>query len=373
MLISFLGAILPSWGYHFRGNYIEVGNAFLVFNLGLFGGIRMSARLVPQKGIRMSLTASCGLACGALLWLAWFTPPAAFGWRLAGLLALGAAAGVLQSSTFQAIAPIYRYNRAATINLAGIFFGSGCLGMALLVAGTYHVYTVSSILVLVAVIPGILAGLMAQRTYEAHPVEPPSVRELLADLQQPLIVQFAILLLLQFANEFAVAGWLPLFLTQRLGISPAVSLLFLALYFFALTVGRVLTQMLLGRVGHGKLLLLAGAGAVLGSAILTFTDDRFGVICGILFLGAGFAIVYPLVVEQIGDRFPYYDPVHYHGIFTIAFTGSLLVPALLGYLAAWQGITAVMAYPVIGSSIVFVLLVFLFIQTRFLAARTREL
>ncbi len=102
---------------------------------------------------------------------------------------------------------------------------------------------------------------------------------------------------------------------------------------------------------------------MLGCAILSLTDNQFGVISGILFIGAGFAPVYPLVVEQIGDKFPYYDPVFYHGIFSLAFTGALLAPAALGYLAAWQGVKSVMLVPLAGSSLVFFLLLVLWIES----------
>jgi len=57
---------------------------------------------------------------------------------------------------------------------------------------------------------------------------------------------------------------------------------------------------------------------------------------GILFVGAGFASIYPLVVEKIGNRFPYYHPGFYNGIFSLGITGGLLAPWILGYVAqAW--------------------------------------
>ena len=55
----------------------------------------------------------------------------------------------------------------------------------------------------------------------------------------PAAVLLALLLFFQLGNEWALAGWLALFLTQRLGISPAAALLMLALYWLALLVGRV--------------------------------------------------------------------------------------------------------------------------------------
>ena len=362
--MAFLGAILPAWGHHFTEQYVEVGNYFLALNGGLYLATRFAENLLIRKGIRWSLIAACLLSCAAMLWLAWFSQPDGPWWRIAGLFFLGASAGTLQSALFQAIAPIYRHDPAATVNLAGIFFGLGCFTMALLVAGAYYVYTVPSILILLAVVPGFFAAAFGRTQFDAPVVRPPSLGGALAELKRPLAIQFGLLLLLQFANEWSVAGWLALFLTQRLGMNPSSALLFLALYWFMLLVGRLAAQRVLSGAGHGKVVLVGAASALLGLAILSFTDNRFGVVSGIVFLGIGFAPVYPLIVEQIGERFPYYDPVYYHGIFSIAFTGALLAPAGLGYLAAWLGVRWIMTVPLVGSSLVFFLLLIVWLESR---------
>ena len=59
--------------------------------------------------------------------------------------------------------------------------------------------------------------------------------------------------------------------------------------------------------------------------MLSYTTNRFGADMGILFIGCGFAPIYPLVVEKIGHRFTYYHPGFYNGIFSFAFAGGLLV------------------------------------------------
>ncbi len=364
LLLSFLGAIVPAWGYHYTEQYIQVGNYFLAFNGGLFLSNRLAEWLLLRAGIRWTLIGSCAVSCLAMLWLAWFSPPHASLWRMLGLFFLGIGAGLLQAAIFQAIAPIYRHDRAATVNIAGIFFGLGCLSTALLVAGTYYVYTVPSILLFLAIVPGFFAAAYGRTTYDAPVIKAPSPSQLLADFRSPLAIQFGVLLLLQFANEWSVAGWLALFVTQRLGINPSTSLFYLALYWGALLVGRIVAQRILTNAGHARILIIGISAAVLGCTILSLTDNRFGIISGILFLGAGFAPVYPLIVEQIGDKFPYYDPVFYHGIFSLAFVGALLAPAGLGYLAAWQGVRWIMLFPLVGSSIVFFLLLVRLVESR---------
>ena len=73
---------------------------------------------------------------------------------MAGVLAIGFATGLLNTAVFHAISPAYDRDPAATANVGGISFGLGCLVVTVLVAGTFYAYTVTSILVLIAVIPG---------------------------------------------------------------------------------------------------------------------------------------------------------------------------------------------------------------------------
>lgn len=363
MLFAFLGAILPAWRYHLTELYIRVGNYFFAFNFGLFAANRIAWWLLPRRGVRWCLRVACGGTCAILLGLA-YAPMNDYVYRLIGLGLLGACAGVLHGAIFQAITPIYRHDPAATGNLAGIFFGAGSLTMALLVAGTYYAYSVPVILILIAVIPGLFALFFTRVRLDIAAPVMPKLADTMKDLRSPMAIQLGLVLMLQCMNEWSVGGWLAIFLTQRLGESPSSSLLFLSLYYGALVVGRIAAQAVLPRMRHGKLLFISCLAAVLGFVILTFTDNRFGVVSGILFVGVGFAPVYPLVAERIGSRFPYYDPALYHGIFTVAFAGALLGPGSQGYLAAWLGVRSILIVPLAGSILVALLLVAIWIEMK---------
>jgi len=151
-------------------------------------------------------------------------------------------------------------------------------------------------------------------------------------------------------------------------MSPAASLQMLAMYWLALLVGRGAAQWLLPRVSHGKLLTASVATAMTGCGVLIMTNNRFGAAAGVLFVGGGFAMIYPLVVEKIGHRFPYYRPGFFNGLFSFAIAGGFLAPWALGFLADVWEIQVVMALPLIGTVMVFVLLVLLWIETRLTAA-----
>ncbi len=77
-------------------------------------------------------------------------------------------------------------------------------------------------------------------------------------------ILFALLLFFQFGNEWSLAGWLPLFLCRRVGMSPPQALFTLALYWFFLMAGRLAAVAILRRVRHGRLLLGSALAALFG-------------------------------------------------------------------------------------------------------------
>jgi MFS transporter, FHS family, glucose/mannose:H+ symporter len=365
MLMSFLGAILPAWRYHLRPSFTEVGDYFLSLAFGLLLSVGTAHFLLPRRGLKFVLVLANLLACGGFLFLALSSPPVAAAWRLGGVLCIGFSTGLLNAAVFHAISPMYQIDRAATVNFAGLLFGSGSLLTALLVAGTYYVYTVPSILILFAALPGLYAVVCYKGNFSRHPnLQTLPLAQVLRDFQNPGAVLFSLLLFFQFGNEWSMAGWLPLFLIRRLGISPEDSLLLLALYWASLLVGRIISQFILKRVNRALLLIGSIVSALLGMLVLASTNNVFGAVMGILFVGAGFASIYPLVVEKIAHRFPYYHPGFYNGLFSLAMTGGFLAPWLLGYFAQAWGIQAVMILPLAGTFMVFLLVLLIMLESK---------
>jgi FHS family glucose/mannose:H+ symporter-like MFS transporter len=369
LLLAFLGAILPTWEHHLSSEYSTIGLYFIGLIVGVLGSVWVSPPLLKEKGIGWTLSFACGTAAAALVYLAFVSPPFSPWGRVIGMAVIGCTAGILHTAIFHAISPMYRHDPAATVNLAGILFGLGCLTVAVLVSGTFYLYTAASIQLWIALIPAAFAVGYARSRFAPQPIpHPPSPRAILAELHTPGAVLFSLLLFFQFGNEWAIAGWLPLFLTQRLGISPATSLMMLALYWLALLIGRIVAQWVLPRVRHGRLLVASMLTAVLGCIVLLSTDNRFGAVSGILLLGAAFAPIYPLIVERIGHRFPYYHPGSYNGIFSFAIAGGLLAPCTLGYFASFWGVRVVMGLPLAGSVVVFLLSALIWLEARLSAS-----
>jgi FHS family glucose/mannose:H+ symporter-like MFS transporter len=364
-LLALLGAILPAWGYHRDPpEFAAVGNYFV----SLAAGIVIStgiARRMARRGGSFLLVFACGLNCLALAYLAMVSPPLPAWWREAGLLVLGIGAGLLNVGLFHAISGGYQADAAGTVIRGGIWYGLGCMTATLLVAGTFYAYSVPSILFFMAAVPAMFAILYARSSYRAPvPGAPPTLRTALRDFRSPGAVMFALLLFFQFGNEWSIAGWLPIFLIRRVGMSPSSALTTLAFYWLFLMAGRLVAVAVLPRVRHGLILMGSVLAALFGCLILYLTNNGFGALTGVLFLGAGFASIYPLVAEAIGRRFPYYHPGFFNGIFSLALLGGLIAPATLGYLAAPLGVGIVIGIPLLGTFMVMALLLLIWLEAK---------
>jgi hypothetical protein len=365
-LLALLGAILPAWGYHRDPpEFAVVGNYFLCVALGVAAAAAPARRIMARRGVAFLLTFSSGLACAALLYLASLSPAASAWWRALGLLSLGMGAGLLNMALFHAISRRYQFDAAVTANIGGVWYGGGCLLATMLVGGTFYAYSVPVILALMALVPGAFAGLYARASYPPGSAgAEPTLRQALADFRSPGAVMFALLLFFQFGNEWSLAGWLPIYLVRRVGLSPKAAVWTLALYWLFLLTGRLGSVAILPRVRHGRLLLGSVVSALFGCLILASTKTGFGAASGVFFVGAGYASMFPLVAEAIGRRFPYYHPGFFNSIFSLALMGGMLAPASLGYAAAVWGVGVVIGIPLLGTCMVMLLILLIWLESK---------
>jgi MFS transporter, FHS family, glucose/mannose:H+ symporter len=211
-----------------------------------------------------------------------------------------------------------------------------------------------------ALAPIAAAGWMMRRRIAPVVVAEVTLEQAVRDLRSGLAVLFALLLFFQFANEWLIAGWLPVLLIDRHGMSPSSAASLLAVYWFALTAGRIAATNLLNVVRHGRLLGLSAFGALFGCSLIAF-GSNLGVVVGVLLTGLGFSAIYPLAAERIAGRFSYYHPGYFNGIFTFALMGGVLAPFVMGHVAMGYGLSSIPLTAMLGSCAVFALVLIIWL------------
>lgn len=356
-LLALPGGLLPLWGYHIHPNFGAAGNYFLALGAGVAGGGVLARRLGNRISLGRLLAAGCFAATIAILMLSVAAPPAQVWYQSIALLITGIAAGLVNVAVFEAVTPCYEADPATIALSAGIFLGAGSITAAGLLAQSFGENGATRLFAIVA-----LLSTAAGVSFTLLKVERQAPREVtlaraVEDLRSPLAIMFALLLFFQFGNEWSIAGWLPVLLIDRLGLSPTTAVLLLGVYWFALIVGRIAACKALKIVHRARLLGFSAFCALFGCTALVMAANRFGVVTGVLLTGIGFSAIYPLAAEQIANRFSGYHPGYFNGIFTFALMGGMLAPFVLGHLAAVSGLRVIPTAAMAGSCAVFALIV----------------
>lgn len=361
-LLALPGGLLPLWGYHVHADFGTAGNYFLALGAGLAGSMTLARKTANRLRADRLLTIGCIAASIALLMLTIAAPPALVWFQMLALLVTGAAAGLINSAVFESIGTAWEADPAGVTLRGGIYFGAGSMAASLLIAQCFGADTIGDfnatrLLALTALVPA--AAAIAFRRLpkvkaapELAPVDEAAGR----DRRTVLVILFGFVLFFQFANEWSIAGWLPVYLIDRLGMSPVGAVMLLAVYWLALTLGRIVATVLVKVMPHGRLLGISAFCALFGGTALTASDTRGGVVVGILLMGAGFSAIYPLASERIATRFTCYHPGYFSGLFTFAMSGGIFAAFGLGHLAGVAGLRVIPLTAMLGSCAVFALI-----------------
>lgn len=385
VLIGLLGSLVVAWHYHIDVEPQIIGLHFLALSVGYVLAATIGQIWVRWMPLRTLALLSCALATLSLGVLGMLGPPVLAIYRIIGCGLIGIAAGGLSTALLYASEPYFSEAPAAAANVAGSLLGCGCLLSTILTATTYSLGSVEVYGFLIgplqldmaalALVPGFyfLLFLVSRFPLARRPVgdrEEDLHREMLKDLRSIATVLFSLLLFFQFGNEWAIAGWLPLFLIHRFGLNPAYAIGILGFYFFALIFGRLVAQALLEWFNHRKLLIGSIMLAMVGYVVLSFAQTALGALIAVAIIGAGYAPIYPLVAERLDDRFSYH-PGFWNGTVSIAVTGAMCAPWVLGYVDQFLGVEYVMVVPALGSVAVCILSVLLMYEAHLMGEKKR--
>jgi fucose permease len=368
-LLALPGGLLPLWGYHVHPEFGTAGNYFLALGVGLAGSMALARKLAGRFRADRLLMAGCFLASLALLMLTIAAPPAQIWYQMLSVFVTGAAAGLINGAVFESIGAAWEADPAGVTLRGGIYFGAGSIAGALMMAQCIGGDTIgdtnaAQLLAISALLPVAAAVTLRRLRIEVAnagaagtgPTADSASDAAMRDRRTVLATMFGFLLFFQFANEWSIAGWLPVYLIDRLGISPAGAVMLLALYWMALTLGRIGAAALVKVMPHGRLLGISAFCALFGGASLAASDTRGGVVVGILLMGAGFSAIVPLASERVATRFTYYNPGYFSGLFGFTMSGGILVAFLLGHLAGIAGLRVIPLTAMVGSCAVIALI-----------------
>ncbi|MBV9379618.1 MAG: MFS transporter [Streptosporangiaceae bacterium] len=324
-----------------------LGLALLGMSAGAVGTMLISGALCRRFGSRRLTVASCALLSVTLI-----LPPLAHSAVVLGgaLLVFGAAYGCLNvAMNSVAVDLVARMRRPVMpgFHAAWSFGGLAGAGLGGLLAP--YLSPVRHLLLIMGA--GLLVAVLCGRTFLARPVPPPDpVTAAGPDRERTepgawrgalrtarAVGLFGLIALCAAYGEGAIGDWGALHLRQDLGASAEVAAAAYAAFALAEAGGRLAGITLLERLGRTRVLVLGGLAACAGMLTAALAPDVWLALAGFAATGLGLANLFPAAMSRAG-LVGGSDGVAVAS--TLGYTGFLLGPPLIGFLAGDFGLPA---------------------------------
>ena len=313
-----------------------LGFALLAIALGSLVSMPVTGALVGRFGSRACSVWTTLAFCFALA----LVPLAGNAAALGALLFLyGATAGAMDVSMNSQAVTVERFygGRSIMSSFHALFSVGGMIGSALggqiAAAGvSVGVHFVASAIVNAAMTAGV-AGLMIgpahEQVHESGPV--------FAMPRGPLLslgaLGFCVLL-----AEGAIADWTAIYLRDAIQAGPAAAASGYAVFSAAMSAGRFAGDYVTDKIGPVSVIRIGGVLGALGLAIALLSPSLQPALVGLFAVGIGFAAIVPNVFGAAG-RIPGVPPgAGIAAVTTMGFTGFLIGPPLIGWLAEWTSL-----------------------------------
>jgi FHS family glucose/mannose:H+ symporter-like MFS transporter len=335
IVLTTLGAVLPTIIERFGLDKAQAGSLLLLMTLGIIAASLFFGPMVDRYGYKGILLAATALILAGLEGIA-FAPTLAS--LRVSILMIGFGGGIVNGATNALVADISSGERGARLNLLGVFFGFGAVGVPFVLATLTGRFSQS------ALIAGVGALVLVPFVFVAAtkfpiPKQPQGFPIAAAGglLRDPLIQLMAVILFLESGLELTVGGWVSTFVTEVLDVEAGRALILLSLYWLGMMLTRVALGRILRRRSHIAVLYVCLATALVGAALLLTTHSVSVGAAGVFLLGVGFAAMFPTVLGFIGDRYATLSGTAFSLAFAIALVGGMSLPFLTGILGGIYG------------------------------------
>ena len=164
------------------------------------------------------------------------------------------------------------------------------------------------------------------------------------------IISFCVLL-----GEGAMGDWSAVYLNSTLQTGPGFAAAGYAAFSLAMAFGRLFGDRFTERLGPTRLVRLCGALAAIGLGIALAIGQPLVALVGFACAGAGFSIVFPVALSAAGRTKGMAAGPALAAVSTTAYTGFLVGPPFIGFVAEWTSLGAAL-YLVVALSTVVILL-----------------
>lgn len=336
IVLTLLGAVLPSITARFGLGRTEAGTLLSLMSLAIVASSVLFGPVVDRYGYRGLLSAAVVFVFVGIEGIAFAGSPA----MIAGaVLLIGFGGGILNGAATALVSDLSPGRRSAGLNVLGVFFGIGALGLPLVLGLLLKSLGYTMMLAGTgAIVALVLVYFLAIRfPAPKHPHGFP-LRDAARLIRDPVVLLLGLILFFESGMEITMGGWTAAYVNEVLALPDDNALFFLSLYWLAMTIGRLLFGTVLSHLATGRALIPSFAVAFTGAILLTRAESMATAAIGVTLVGAGFATVFPVVLGLVGDRYPQLSGTAFSIVLVMGLTGGTLLPLVTGILGDHYGL-----------------------------------
>lgn len=343
------GPCLTSMAETFGVPVGRLGLLFTLYAVGLIPSVLLNGYLCEVMGRRrLQLAAVCVMAVGCVLFgiVASVGGPLAFPLALAVMALLGYGGGGIEAVTNVLVTDDNQPSPAFALNVTHAFFAVGAvlspLAVSLLLRSglSWQLVFYGSAVVLATLLIVLLPQRMPRPT--SDPVPPLAALGL---LRSPLVLLFLAALTLYVGAEVGLSAWVSPLMETELGVPRDMAGLSVSVFWASMIVGRVAVGPLSVRWHPAPLLFLLASGSTASLAAVAYAGAALHCVIAVGLGGLFMSGVFALVLVDASRSFPRRVGSVFGIIMAGVGVGSLVIPALMGWMSEAAGLRPAMLIP----------------------------
>lgn len=326
-------------------NHADFGLLLLCMGIGSMIAMPATGALVKRWGCRpliaLALMLLMVLLPSLTMWSSIVTMAVA-------LFIFGSAAGCLGVAiNLQAVVVEKHSVRALMSSFHGMCSLGGLTGAmlvtALLAVGLSPLMSTLSVVMILLVIGGVaIPSCLTSFEQDEKPHEDTTQAPKKFYRPDGIILLIGMMCFIAFLSEGAAMDWGGIYLTSKYQLNPAFAGLAYTFFALSMTTGRFAGHILLKQWGEKNIVTYSAIGAAIGMAIIVTAPVWQVVVLGYALLGLGCSNIVPVMFSRVGRQNNMPKAAALSLVSTIAYTGSLSGPALIGLIGEWTGLSTVL-------------------------------
>ena len=326
-------------------NHADFGLLLLCMGIGSMIAMPATGALVKRWGCRpliaLALMLLMVLLPSLTIWSSIVTMAVA-------LFIFGSAAGCLGVAiNLQAVVVEKHSVRALMSSFHGMCSLGGLTGAmlvtALLAVGLSPLMSTLSVVMILLVIGGVaIPSCLTSFEQDEKPHEDTTQAPKKFYRPDGIILLIGMMCFIAFLSEGAAMDWGGIYLTSKYQLNPAFAGLAYTFFALSMTTGRFAGHILLKQWGEKNIVTYSAIGAAIGMTVIVTAPVWQVVVLGYALLGLGCSNIVPVMFSRVGRQNNMPKAAALSLVSTIAYTGSLSGPALIGLIGEWTGLSTVL-------------------------------